>query len=307
MCGIATFGKNQICTNLEELTPDIDVAVIGNPFDQGTAFRPGARLAPRAIREASTLLAREDGFYDAENNITYLKDAKIVDCGDADMLHADPAYCIESLANDVRTIASKGIMPLVLGGDHTTTIPALQGLDQIGPFGLIHFDAHLDWSEGPGRLKFGQGNPMRRASELPYVTEMAHLGIRGVGSSRESDFNDARNYGAEIIYARQIREKGVAYALSRIPKCDRYYISIDVDGIDPSIIPATGTPSLGGLDYYEITGILEGVTKMGEIIGVDVVELAPNYDQSGASSLATAQLIYNLLGFILYNKRNNKG
>lgn len=302
MCGIPTFVKAPLCTDLDQLTPDIDVAVLGVPFDMGTVYRPGARLAPRAIREASMLPARPHGAYSAERDTVYFQNAKIVDCGDADMIQSDVAFCMNNVEQDVRAIASKGIMPLVLGGDHTITIPVVRGLDCVGNFSIIHIDAHLDWTEGPAHIKIGQGNPMRRSAELPYVLPMAHIGIRGLGSSGATDFSDAKKHGDEIIYAREVRQQGVQAVLDRIPRSKQYYITLDVDGFDPSVIPATGTPSVGGLNYYEVIDILEGVAKMGRIVGMDVVELAPNYDPTGASSIQIAQTVYELLGYILHEK-----
>lgn len=307
MCGISTFGKAEICTDLDKLTPDVDVAVLGAPFDMGTVFRPGARLAPRALREASQLPARPHGAYSAERDTEYLKDVKIVDCGDSDMIQSDVEYCIKNIEEDVRAIAAKGIMPLVLGGDHTITIPVIRGLDCVGDFTIVHIDAHLDWTEGPAHIRVGQGNPMRRSSELPYVLPMVHIGIRGLGSSGATDFADAKAHGDEIIYAREIKKYGVEAALKRIPRTERYYITLDVDGFDPSIIPATGTPSVGGLNYYEVIDILEGVARMGDIVGMDVVELAPNYDQSGASGIQIAQTILELLGYIFHEKKLRAG
>lgn len=306
MCGIATFAKAELCTDLEKLTPDIDVAVLGVPFDMGTVFRPGARLAPRALREASMLPARSNGFYNAQRDTVYLQGARIVDCGDCDMIQSDVEYCMQNVERDVRAIASKGIMPLVLGGDHTVTIPVIRGLDGVGEFTIVHIDAHLDWTEGPAHIKIGQGNPMRRSAELPYVLPMVHIGIRGLGSSGSTDFEDARRHGDEIIYAREVKERGIKAVLERIPKTDKYYITLDVDGFDPCIIPATGTPSVGGLNYYEVIDILEGVAKMGTIVGMDVVELAPNYDQSGASSIQIAQTVYEFIGYALHEKRKRE-
>ena len=303
MCGIATFGRAELCIDLDKLPPDADVAVLGVPFDMGTVFRPGARLAPRALREASMLPARPLGAYSAERDMEYLQGVKIVDCGDSDMIQSEVEYCVRNVEEDVRTIASKGAMPLVLGGDHTVTIPVIRGLDGVGDFTIIHIDAHLDWTEGPAHIRIGQGNPMRRSSELPYVLPMVHIGLRGLGSSGASDFADAKKHGDEIIYAREIKKYGVEAALARIPQSRRYYITMDVDGFDPSVIPATGTPSVGGLDYYEVIDILEGVAKMGDIVGMDVVELAPNYDQNGASSIQIAQIILELLGYIFHEKK----
>lgn len=308
MCGVCTFGKYQLCTDLSQLTSDIDVAVLGAPFDMGTDFRPGARFAPRAIRAASMLDAHpgNEGIYCAESDTFFLQNSRIVDCGDSDMVMSDSEYCMKRIEEDVRAIASKGIMPLVLGGDHTISTPVIRGLDCVGDFTIVHIDAHLDWTNGPEHIRISQGSPMRRASEQPYVLPMAHIGIRWAGSSGPDDFAEARAHGDVIIFAREVQREGVAAILNRIPKSEQYYITLDVDGFDPSIIPATGTPSAGGLTYYDVVDILAGVAKMGKVVGMDVVELAPNYDHSDASSLQIAQVIYEILGNILHEKQKRK-
>ncbi len=295
--GICSFGKYPICDDIDVL--DADVAIIGVPYDMGTAYRAGARLAPRRIREASSLSNNENGFYDHERDEFYLQnDVRIVDCGDVDMLHGDLDYCFSNIEEDVRQIVDKGVLPVIIGGDHSITIPVGKALNNVGEICVIQIDAHLDWSDAPGGQKLGQGSPMRRLSEMSYVTKMAQLGIRGVGSSLKSDFDDAREYGSIIKSAKQIREHGIENISDFIPQADKYYITIDIDGLDPSIAPGTGTPSAGGLLFHEMQTILETIAFKGDVIGFDIVEVAPDYDPAGITCHLANQIINEFLGFI---------
>lgn len=302
--GICSFGKSPITTHLHNL--DADVAILGVPYDMGTAYRAGARLAPRRIREASTLGNNEAGFYDHERDEVFLEDVSIVDCGDVDILHGDLQYSFQNIEKDVREIVEKNALPVIIGGDHSITTPIGKGLDNVGDFCVIQIDAHLDWSDAPGGQKYGQGSPMRRLSEMSYVKGMAQLGIRGVGSSLKSDFDDAKAYGSIIKSTKQIREIGVDNISRFIPQADQYYVTIDIDGLDPSVAPGTGTPSAGGFTFHEVQTILETIANKGNVIGFDLVEVAPDYDPSGITSHLAQQIIKEFLGFIFKarEKRN---
>lgn len=294
--GICSFGRAPVVTDLDLL--EADVAILGVPYDMGTAFRAGARLAPRRIREASSLGNSEAGIYDHERDEWFLKDVKIVDCGDVDILHGDLEYSFRNIESDVRTILSRGALPAIIGGDHSITTAIGAGLDQVGDFCVVQIDAHLDFSDAPGGQRFGQGSPMRRLTEMPYVTGMAQLGIRGVGSSLKSDFDDARSWGSIIKSPKQIRAHGLENIADLIPEASQYYVTIDIDGLDPSITPGTGTPSAGGLLFDEVTAILEAVARKGKVIGFDVVEVAPDYDPSGVTCHVAHQLMNTFLGYI---------
>ena len=144
---------------------------------------------------------------------------------------------------------------------------------------------------------------MRRAAEKPYVTGLSQFGIRNVSSTAKDGYDDARTMGSDIQSVRQFRALGVSGMLDRIPAGGRYYVTIDIDGFDPSVAPGTGTPSHGGFFYYEILEFLDGLTKRGNIIGVDLVEVAPDYDHSGSTTTLAAQILLNLIGRIHHNRR----
>lgn len=299
--GIASFGKYPICNDLDDL--EADVAILGMPSDIGMQGPSGTRLGPRDIRVKSTNYFGLNGTYDPERDDMYLGEPwRIFDCGDVDIVHGDLMQSFDNCESMVRKIVEKGAIPVVLGGDHGITIPVAKALDLHDDITLIQFDAHLDWADERGGQKFGNGSPCRRVSELSHFSGMAQLGVRGVGSSRRSDFEDARNYGSVIMSPKEIRKMGIQNAIDRIPNSKKYFITIDIDAIDGSLAPGSGSPSFGGFDYDEMNEMLELIAKKGEVIGFDFVEVCPAYDTNGTTSLLAARLILDFIGFILKEK-----
>jgi agmatinase len=302
--GLCSFGKYPYVGDWDAI--DADVAILGAPFDFGTQYRPGARFGPRAIREASTLFSfGHAGAYDHEDDITYLTEdqGRIVDIGDADIIHTDTQKSHANIETGVRAILKAGAIPVVLGGDHSVNIPCINAFSEEEPFHLVQVDAHLDFVDERHGVTAGHGNPMRRAAEKDYVKGLSQIGIRNVSSTAKEGYDDARAFGSDIMSVRQFRAMGVAAVLDRIPKGERYYVTIDIDGFDPSIAPGTGTPSHGGFLYYEILELMDGLARQGSIIGLDLVEVAPDYDQTGSTSTLAAQILLNTIGRILYHRQ----
>ena len=297
--GIPTFGKYPDVPDWSLI--DADVAILGAPFDFGTQWRAGARFGPRAIREASTLFSfGHAGAYDHEDGVTYLSDARIVDLGDADIVHTDTARSHANIEAAVRTILSAGVIPVVLGGDHSVNIPCVRAFSGHAPVHVVQIDAHLDFVDERHGVRHGHGNPMRRASERAYVSGLTQIGIRNVSSTAREGYEAARAVGSEIISVRQARGLGTDELLERIPKGVNYYVTIDIDGFDPSIAPGTGTPSHGGFSYYEVLELLAGLARRGGIVGCDLVEVAPDYDRTGTTAILAAQLLLNFIGRVLH-------
>ncbi|MBK6467125.1 MAG: agmatinase [Rhodobacter sp.] len=298
--GISTFGKRPYLADWSAIRAD--AAILGAPFDFGTQFRAGARFGPRSIREASTLFSfGHGGAYDHEDDCTYLgADVTIVDIGDADIVHTDTEKSHANIETGVRAILDAGAMPVVLGGDHSVNIPCIRAFAGRGPIHILQIDAHLDFVDVRHGVRHGHGNPMRRAAEQEHVTGITALGIRNVSSTAKDGYDAARAMGDDILSVRQVRALGVDGVLSRIPKGARLYVTIDIDGFCPSIAPGTGTPSHGGFLYYEVLEILQGVAKAHEVVGVDLVEVAPDYDHSGSTAILAAQVLLNFLGFIFH-------
>lgn len=298
--GIATFGKRPYQPDWSAL--DADVAVIGAPFDFGTQWRSGARFGPRSVREASTLFSfGHAGAYDHEDDTTYLPGSvKIVDMGDADIVHTDTEKSHANIETAVRAALAAKALPVVIGGDHSVNIPCIRAFDDQGDFHILQIDAHLDFVDERHGVRHGHGNPMRRAAERLYVTGLTQVGIRNVSSTTHEGYEDARRMGSDILSVRQARRLGAEQLANRLPKGARVYVTLDIDAFCPSIAPGTGTPSHGGFLYYEVLELLQQVARTHEIIGIDLVEVAPDYDPTGSTSILAAQILLNTLGFIFH-------
>lgn len=228
--GIMSFDKYPICTDLSQL--DADIAIVGAPCDLSIQGRTGARFGPRGIRFGSIWNRPSDaGRYDPVKDEYYLARDKwrIVDCGDADLIPGDLEATFRNIEHAVREITRRGAMPVILGGDHSITIPVARGLDEVGTFHVLHFDSHLDWTDNVGGQLYSNGSPCRFMSRLPYVGKMAHLGINGIGSSGRSDFYDARDNGDVILTPKDIRSLGVDGVMEKLPKGERYFVTFDID------------------------------------------------------------------------------
>ncbi len=191
---------------------------------------------------------------------------------------------------------------MVIGGDHSINIPCINAFDGEAPIHIVQIDAHLDFVDERHGVRFGHGNPMRRAAEKDYVTGLSQIGIRNVSSTAREGYEAARAMGSDIVSVRRFRKLGVEGMLARVPEGVRYYVTIDIDGFDPSIAPGTGTPSHGGFLYYEMLEFLDGLTRRGSVVGVDLVEVAPDYDHTGTTAILAAQLLLNFIGRILHNR-----
>ncbi len=298
--GISTFGKRPYVQDWSAI--NADVAVMGAPYDFGTQFRAGARFGPRAVREASTLFSfGHAGAYDHEDDATYLpQSVRIVDIGDADIVHTDTAQSHANIRSGVQAILRAGALPVVIGGDHSINIPCIEAFADQGPIHILQIDAHLDFVDERHGVKVGHGSPLRRAAEKAYVTGMTQVGIRNVSSTARDGYEAARAMGSDILSVRQFRALGPEGVAARIPKGARLYVTIDIDGFCPSIAPGTGTPSHGGFLYYEVLELLQQVAKAHDIVGIDLVEVAPDYDHSQSTAILAAQVLLNFLGFIFH-------
>lgn len=300
--GISTFGKNPYQPDWS--TIDADFAVLGAPYDMGTQWRAGARFGPRGIREASTLFSfGHGGAYDHEDDVTYLEGVRIVDIGDADIIHTDTEGSHAAIEAGVRAILSAGAVPVVLGGDHSVNIPCIRAFAG-RPIHIVQIDAHLDFVDERHGVRHGHGNPMRRAAEQKHVTGLSQFGIRNVSSTAKEGYDAALAMGSDILSVRQIRKLGLEAVLARVPSGVDYYLTLDIDGFDPSIAPGTGTPSHGGFLYYEVLELIDGLTRQGRIVGIDLVEVAPDYDHTGTTTILAAQILLNTIGRIAYRAKS---
>jgi agmatinase len=233
----------------------------------------------------------------------------MVDCGDVDVTYYDFDINRRKMTSSIEAILDRGAFPVLIGGDHSVTFPNVCAFSRFGPLDIVHIDAHMDWRDEIGGIKFANASPLRRSKELPFVRNMAQLGIRDVRTS-DDQITDAENAGARIFTREQIREQGVKAILEQLPPLGNTFVTIDIDGLDPSILlspvagrrspiaPGTGSPTVDGLLYHEVRSLLQGVAKRAHLVGFDLVEVNPFVDVHGQTCLLAATLILEFLGAI---------
>lgn len=273
-----------------------DIAVIGVPFDSGVTYRPGARFGPAAIRQASRLLKP----YHPALEVSPFATAQVVDAGDIAANPFDITTAVEQIKDGVLGLVTSPEQRFVLlGGDHTIALPALQAVNELhGPVALVHFDAHLDTWDTYFGAPITHGTPFRRASEegLIDLTASCHVGTRGPLYSKQ-DLEDDERLGFSIVSSEYIEEHGVEAGIARILQRigDKpLYVSIDIDVLDPAHAPGTGTPEAGGLTSRELLRILRALSSQ-NIVGADVVEVSPAYDHAQMTGIAASHVVYELV------------
>jgi len=287
------------CTTLELL--DADVAILGIPFttpdDLGQSRSPSSD-APDAVRGQSERLAGFLTHYDFDLGGSLFDGRKVsmVDCGD---VWGEPGKFDDNnrLATvTVQAIRETGALPIVLGGDQAALPPALRAYTGHPSLCVVHIGAGLRWCDEVGGVHEGPRTAMRRASELPWVTSMIQVGLRGDGQARQQDVDDAVAFGSVLVRAEEVHQHGVDAVLRRVPRAEAYCISLDADGLDPAIAPGVALPAFGGLSYYEASNLLKGVAASGPVVGLALLGIVPSHDVNNLTSLLGARLILNALG-----------
>ena len=296
-----TFLDLPLALDLEQLKADI--AILGIPY--GMPYSPSEMAndqsrAPDAIRQSLSTYAEETRFHydwDLGGPLLDGRDITIVDCGNvtADMANHKVHY--ERAEQAARAILEAGATLITIGGDHGIPIPVMRALEvKGGPITLAHVDAHLDWRDEVNGEPEGYSSPIRRAAEMPWFDRIVQIGMRGVGSARTAEVEDARAYGCDIITAYEMHEMGIAAVLDRIPDGGPYYLTIDADGIDPTIMPAVLAQTPGGLDWLQTRQLIHGLVKKGRVLGMDLVEIAPSHDVGEITLVHAVRLICNFIG-----------
>ncbi len=272
-----------------------DVAVVGVPFDSGVTYRPGARFGPAHIRQSSRLLRP----YNQAQEVYPFRGQQVVDAGDIPCNPFDIREAIGQIERAAGDLAPDGQPLVTLGGDHTIALPLLRAVHQRhGPVALVHFDAHLDtWPAYFGE-EYTHGSPFRRAAEegLFVPGHSAHVGIRGSLYDADDLRDDAR-MGFQVFSCPDIDDAGVPATIDRLREQvgnRPLYVSIDVDVMDPAFAPATGTPEAAGLSGRELMRFVRGFAGT-NLVGVDIVEVAPAYDHAEITGVAAANLAYEFL------------
>jgi agmatinase len=273
------------------VTLEARVAILGVPH--GWPYpRPGATAgcaeAPAAVRHRSHRLARFVGHWDFDLDGP-LELPSAVDAGDVPGEPADgPGNSVRTTAA-VRTMLERGAVPICIGGDDSVPIPILRAYEGRGPITILQVDAHLDYRDEVDGVREGYSSPMRRASEMPHVERIVHVGLRGVGSARASDVEDSRAAGNLLVTARELHERGVPWLLEQIPPDASVFVAFDCDGLDPSICPAVSAQAPGGLLYPTALDLVTGIGR--RLIGAVFTELIPAADADGSSAGIVSRLV----------------
>ena len=277
---------------------DLDVALLGIPYDGGTSYRAGARFGPRAVREQSSLIRS----WHPVLKVHPFQRLRVADCGDVDVVPISIERTYEAVTRKLDEVVAAGAVPVCVGGDHSVTLPILRSVARRhGPVGIVHFDAHPDtWDEYFGS-KFFHGTPFRRAVEEGHIDprRMIQVGIRGPLYGAE-DFAFHDEHGIEVLRIEAIKEQGTAWAGERFGRLrgGPVYLSFDIDAVDPAYAPATGTPEVGGLTSYEALALVRALVGL-TIVGADVVEVSPPYDGPGQiTSLLAANLLFEIVSLL---------
>jgi agmatinase len=295
-----TFCNLPFCADLAELGADVAVfgAPHGTPYKLGTASH--AAGAPAAVRGALDWYSADPAQFDFDAMMPVFGGARVADCGDVRGDLRDGAANRGRIREAVGEILAQGAMPLLLGGDDSVPIPLFEAYASRGKgkLGIIQIDAHIDWRDEIGGERYGYSSTMRRASELDHVSGLIQVGARGPGSARARDLADAQAWGAHIFPAREVHAKGLAPVLEAVPKGAEIIISIDVDGIDPGVVPGVMLPAFGGLGYQQVLDVIHGVAARATIVGAAFVEYVPERDPAGLGAQAIARLASNVIAAV---------
>ena len=296
--GEATFAR---LPRIDEVR-QADVAILGVPFDSGVSYRPGARFGPSHIRESSRLLRP----YNPALQVPVFASQQVADAGDLAVNPFSIDEAIAAIERGARALLERTRFVLTLGGDHTVALPMLRAVSAVhGPVAVVHFDAHLDTWDTYFGAAYTHGTPFRRAAEEGLLdrTGCLHVGIRGPLYS-DADLSQDSELGFAVIPAPDVEQIGVAGMVERIRQRvgDRpAYVSVDIDVLDPAHAPGTGTPEAGGLSSRELLATLRSFAQL-NLVGADIVEVAPAYDHAQITGIAAAHVGYELLSALAARK-----
>lgn len=305
--GIATFCKAPYI--FDPAAIDADVAVLGIPFDNTASMRPGCRQAPRALRDASARFAwlgepaGTSGYFDIGLDAKLLSGVRIVDAGDVDV-GLDAAVTRERITAHARALLDRGLLLASIGGDHSVSFPLVAAFEKFAPLTVVLLDAHLDYRDDSMGLKFTNNSPFRRIHELPFIKRIVTIGVRGIKST-DREYRESLEHGNLVIPMERIHNKGISVIISEIGDLGNYYVSLDIDGLDPSIAPGTESPEADGLRFRQAKQLLRGIAPHGKLVGADIVEVNPYLDHAELTQHIAVQLLLETIasGFPVTSSR----
>ncbi|HEY6430772.1 MAG TPA: arginase family protein [Acetobacteraceae bacterium] len=282
-----------------------DIAIFGaataTPYPSVGAY---CASAPRTIRAGMASRAATLSHMDFDLGGPLLPDGiTAVDCGDLPINPEGAEGNRAAITAATRTLLDGGAVPVVLGGDDSVPIPMFHAFEGRGAFTILQIDAHIDWRDEVHGIRLGLSSPMRRASEMPWIERIVQVGARATGSARISDYRDAQASGVTFVTAREIAARGVRAAIEAIPIDAKLIITLDCDGLDPSIIPGVIGPAPGGLTYWQTIELLHGAAQRAQFVAFDLVEYYPDRDIQQQGALVAGRLVANTIGLIARQHR----
>lgn len=296
---VSTFFGLPECEDLDAL--DARIALIGapgcTPYETVGAY---CREAPGELRRVAGTMAANFARHNFDIGGPIFPDGRLIaaDCGDLPFDETDFAANRATIRDAIATILDKDAVPILVGGDDSVPIPMLQAFEGRGPLAILQIDAHIDWRDEHLGERMGLSSTMRRASEMEQFDRIVHVGARGMGSAWGSDVDDAMGWGAEIVTAETLHDLGPAAALSMIPEGAEIVIALDVDALDPSIVPGVVARTPGGLDYFQALSLVRGAAQRGRIRAINVVEYLPAADIDALGALTVTRLMAAMVGIL---------
>lgn len=293
--GVPTFMRLPHVTLMDARVKDVDIGLIGVPWDSGTTNRPGPRHGPRQLRDASTMIRAEHPV----SGMRPFEAMNIADLGDVGPNPADIIDSMERITAFYNLVKDAGIIPMTAGGDHLTSLPVLRALAKEAPVGMVHFDSHTDLFHSYfGGTMYTHGTPFRRAveEELLDPKRVIQIGIRGTQYDSE-DLDFAKSVGIRVIKIEEFHDRGVADVMREareIVGTDPTYLSYDIDFVDPTFAPGTGTPEVGGPNSYQALQVVRELDGL-NLIGADLVEVSPPFDPSGGTAFLGVSIVFEIL------------
>ena len=301
--------------NLDLENLDAQIAILGVPY--GLPYYPNElandqSTAPDLLRQNAQDAAWDEPRttnhfdWDLGGSLLDNKNIKIIDLGNVTADFRNPREHYKRAEEVARKVFSSNTTLISIGGDHGIPIPIMRALPEGNPVVLIQIDAHMDWRDEVNGEKEGYSSPIRRASELKSIKSIFQIGLRGVGSGRQKEFEDAKAYGSNLISAYEVHDVGIKNILKKIPDDSNFYITVDADGMDPTIMPAVNAPTPGGLNWMQIRELIHGIVKKGRVVGFDLVEISPKFEKGNTTFVHAERLICNFIGAMVragyYNK-----
>ena len=276
------------------------IAILGAPAATPyPSVGPYCAQAPGAIRAGVANWSGALNHMDFDLGGRMIPDGvSVVDCGDLPFSPTDAEANRAGITGAVRAFLDGGAVPIVLGGDDSIPIPLLHAFEGRGPLTVVQIDAHIDWRDEVQGVRLGLSSTMRRASEMPWVERIIQVGARGTGSARVSDYQDALAAGVTFFMASAVARDGVAAVIDAVPAGSNVLITVDVDGLDPSVMPAVIGPAPGGLSYWQTVAIMQGIAAKARIAAFDIVEFVPERDIGQQGALTAGRLVANAIGLI---------